>query len=128
MTMDHREIVEAYIAGVQRGDVDALVALFHEDAEIFMPLFDEPVVGIEPIRAFFEDLVGRWTTRIELTVDAIAVDGDVGMFEFTFAMALPGGGQHVAASVDVFHFEGGLVRKLRAYTDGGALRDAFGMA
>jgi steroid delta-isomerase len=123
--MDHRAIIDAYIAGVASGDVEGLVALFRPDAALQMPLYEQPLVGTDAIRAFYTELLGRWTTGIELTIHAVAIDGDVGMFEFTFMMTVPGGGQHVAASVDVFHFEDGLIRRMRAYTDGAALRAAL---
>ena len=123
--MDHRAIIDAYIAGVGAADVEGLVALFRHDAALQMPLYEQPLVGTDAIRAFYSDLLGRWTTGMELTIDAVAVDGDVGMFEFTFVMLLPGGGHHVAASVDVFHFEDGLIRRMRAYTDGASLREAL---
>jgi ketosteroid isomerase-like protein len=123
----NREIVEAYIAGVRAGDVEALVSLFGDDAEVHMPSHDEPLRGKDELRAFYSDLIGRWTSAIDPVVHAIAVDGDVGMFEFTLTITLPDGGRYVAASVDVFHMRGGLIRRLQAYTDGLSLRDALGL-
>jgi ketosteroid isomerase-like protein len=55
------------------------------------------------------------------------VDGDVGMFEFTFALVLPDGATHADSSVDVLRYEDGLIRSLRAYTDSHPLRRALGI-
>jgi ketosteroid isomerase-like protein len=123
----NREIVEAYIAGVRGRDVEALVSLFGDDAEIHVPTHDEPLRGKGELHAFYADLLGRWTSAIDPVVHAIAVDGDVGMFEFTLTITLPDGGRYVAASVDVFHMRGGLIRRMQAYTDGLSLRDALGL-
>jgi len=125
--MTNRDIIEAYIAGVRAADADALVRLFRDDAEVYMPSHDEPLRSRDELRAFYEDLFDR-TAAIEPDVHAIAVDGDVGMFEFTLVITRADGGRHVAGSVDVFHFRDGGIRRLQAYTDGVSLREALGLS
>ncbi|MGD1057166.1 MAG: sigma-70 family RNA polymerase sigma factor [Solirubrobacteraceae bacterium] len=47
-----RELLDGYVAAFERYDVDALVALLHEDAIIAMPPFELWLQGLEEIRQF----------------------------------------------------------------------------
>lgn len=124
--MEHEAIIPAYVDRLQRGDVDGLVELFHDDCQLRMPLFAEPLRGKPRLREFYADLTSRWAA-IDVTVHAAVTQGDVGMFEFTFALLLPDGGTHADSSVDVFRYEDGRIRSLRAYTDSSPLRRALGI-
>jgi len=48
-----RELLEGYVEAFERYDVDALVALLHEDAIVEMPPFELWLRGVADIRTFF---------------------------------------------------------------------------
>jgi RNA polymerase sigma-70 factor (ECF subfamily) len=60
-----REIVESYIDAMQRGDVDAVVAMLAEDAAWSMPPLSTWYGGIDAVRRFLRDgpLSGAWRWR-----------------------------------------------------------------
>jgi ketosteroid isomerase-like protein len=121
------DIITAYVERLGNADVDGLVDLFTDDCSLQMPLYDEPLIGKERLREFYADLTSRWES-IELTVHAAFADDEVGMFEFSFDLVLAGGATHRDSSVDVFRYEGGRIKSLRAYTDSHPLRRALGIA
>lgn len=65
MGRDPREVVEALQLAINAGDVDAAVALFHDDASVSIPALG-PREGKEAIRELFEFCAGielRWELR-----------------------------------------------------------------
>jgi RNA polymerase sigma-70 factor (ECF subfamily) len=51
-----RELLDGYVDAFERYDVDALVALLHEDAIVSMPPFELWLQGIADIRTFFSGM------------------------------------------------------------------------
>lgn len=45
--------VHAYVAALNAGDLDAIVALYADDASVEDPVGSTPLVGTEAIRAFY---------------------------------------------------------------------------
>jgi RNA polymerase sigma-70 factor, ECF subfamily len=58
---DERELLQRYLAAWNRGDIDDLVGLLREDAEIRMP--DRELVGAREIGLFFRDVAARGDLR-----------------------------------------------------------------
>ena len=61
--------VHAYVAALNAGDLDAIVALYADDASVEDPVGSTPLVGTEAIRAFYAR-----STAIALQV---TLDGEV---------------------------------------------------
>ena len=105
MTTIH-PIVDGYVAAINAGDADAVVALFADEAVLVNPL--GTFTGSDEITGFYRDVVvaGQAVLTIgEVVVDA--TDGSAGAVvtaEVVAASPLdPDGGQLVAD--DVFHLD-----------------------
>jgi steroid delta-isomerase-like uncharacterized protein len=71
MAADPRSVVTAYVAAFNRGDLDALVALFAPDALVYGVL---GFGGVDVARPIWRDLMQ--CLGMQLTIEAMAVDGD----------------------------------------------------
>jgi RNA polymerase sigma-70 factor, ECF subfamily len=58
---DERELLQRYVSAWNRGDIDGLVGLLREDAEIRMP--DRELVGAREIGLFFRDVAAHGDLR-----------------------------------------------------------------
>jgi steroid delta-isomerase-like uncharacterized protein len=69
-------VIEELIAGFNTGDLDRVMALYHDDA-IFQefPLNAEPIVGADLIRHAFTEAVTAFS-EISLTAVNVVVEGD----------------------------------------------------
>jgi ketosteroid isomerase-like protein len=56
MSGAYRELIDAFGRGWERGDVDAIAALFSDDAVFVETPFSAPERGIAAIRAYWRDL------------------------------------------------------------------------
>lgn len=84
-----RQVVEAWIEAFNRGDVDALAGMYHEDA-INHQVANEPVHGREAIRAMF----AREFAAAEMVCikDNLFEDGDWAILEWRDPQGLRGCG------------------------------------
>jgi RNA polymerase sigma-70 factor (ECF subfamily) len=104
-----RELVEAYVDAWERGDVDAVAALLAEDAIFSMPPWPMWWQGRDAIAGFVGVAVetcpeGRaLPTRAngQLAVAHYALDADTG--------------RYLAAAIDVFTFEGPLIKEITGF-------------
>jgi len=75
-----RSVIEQYLAGMQAGPsgLDALVALFTDDAVYVEPFAGQPVVhsGRDEIQAFFANALQQHLNGARLTLDRLDVDGE----------------------------------------------------
>lgn len=55
----YRDMLQRYVAGVSKDDVDAVCALFADDAVIEDPFGTEPMVGAAAVRAFYDSVAAR---------------------------------------------------------------------
>lgn len=105
--------VHGYVDGFAKGDVEGIVALFAEDAEIEDPVGTPLKVGHEAIRAFYQYSVG---TGAKLRLDGpIRVGPDCAAFAFQVQLAMDGKALTVDV-IDIFRFDdAGKVRRMEAY-------------
>lgn len=97
---DHDQLIRAYVDAHQRADVDAIVALLHEDVRISMPP-EAPCIGAREAREFFTHLLGpdgpgAWHLVPTRANGAPAIANYV---------REPGGPEYRALSIDVLRIE-----------------------
>jgi hypothetical protein len=118
-------IVGAYLAAVEAGDVDAMLALFTEGAVVHSPLY-----GVRPATEFYPALFAD-TSEAHLTLrgsmQGTSQDGAALLsFWFHFDWRLPDGTAAPFEVVDVAELdEDGLIRSLRIVYDTVDVRPAF---
>lgn len=118
-TVEHiKSVVERYAAAHSAGDVDAVVALFADDAVVVDPVDQPEHRGKDAVRAFFGG------THDNLDGLELLVTGPVRAVDRFAAVPLRAvstvGDQRFAVDiVDVFTFgDDGLVTEMRAYWNG----------
>jgi limonene-1,2-epoxide hydrolase len=85
---DPIELVSDFCTQWARGDIDALVGYFTDDA-VYHNIPVDPVVGRDAIRSTIQMFTGG-VERIEFRVRNIAADGDVVLTERLDVFVLPG--------------------------------------
>ena len=105
--------VHGYVEGFANADVEAIVALFAEDAVVEDPVGTPPKAGHDAIRAFYAFSVG---TGAKLHLEGpIRVGPDYAAFAFQVRLTMDGKAATVDV-IDVFRFDGaGKVRRMEAY-------------
>src|SRR5215510_4397118 len=102
-----KELVEAYIEAWERRDVDAVAALLVEDALFSMPPWSRWWRGRELIAGFAGD-----ESCAEVRSVATRANGQPAVASYGFDAKT---GRFVAAAIDVFTFEGALIREMTAF-------------
>ncbi|PSK89560.1 nuclear transport factor 2 family protein [Taibaiella chishuiensis] len=104
--MEPKTIVQAWIAAFNKGDADALGALYHDDA-VNHQVANEPVTGREAIHAMFV----REFATVEMVCipEQIFQDGDWAILEWKDPLGLRGCG--------FFHVVSGKIKFQRGYWD-----------
>ena len=105
--------VHAYVDGFERGDADALAALFADDATVEDPVGTPLKRGHDEIRSFY---VASMATGAKLVLDGPVRVAD-GHAAFAFHVPLHFDGKHMEIHViDTFAFNAdGKVREMRAF-------------
>lgn len=101
-----RAVVEAWVEAFNRGDIDALTALYHENAVNHQVAY-EPLEGRDAIRALFEAEFARATMVCQ--VENIFVDGEWAILEWSDPLGVRGCG--------FFHTRDGRIIFQRGYFD-----------
>ena len=113
-TPEHMQAaVRAYIAALNAGDIDAIVALYAEDATVEDPVGSPPHHGHAAIRTFYAASVAmKLEVQLEGQVRAVASEA-----AFAFSVGLTVDGKRVVIRpIDVFRFnEAGKVVQMRAF-------------
>ncbi|WP_407715511.1 steroid Delta-isomerase [Comamonas testosteroni] len=105
-------VVQRYVAALNSGDLDGIVALFADDATVEDPVGSEPRRGREAIRAFYANSL-KLPLAVELTQEVRAV-ADEAAFAFTVSFEYQGR-KTVIAPIDHFRFnDAGKVASMRA--------------
>jgi steroid delta-isomerase len=116
------DVCDRYIAAVAAGDVDAVLALYADDATIEDPVGTDPKHGKEELRAFYAANAG-----IELTMRRLGpatVVGNRAAFQFGIWVDL-GDRKITMTSTDVMTFDDeGRITSMTAYPDFEADPDA----
>ena len=110
-----RALVETYVGAVGRQDLDAVLALFAEDAYQEDPIGTPPNVGIEAVRAFFERSFAM-PFSTELT-GPVLVTGDHAAFHFTISVPLGEESLTVRVIDQIRVDDQGRIAELRAVVD-----------
>jgi ketosteroid isomerase-like protein/rubrerythrin len=112
-----QQFVEALRLVEDRGDVDAMVALFHADAEASNPTHAEPLRGESGVRHFWTAYRDAFDeVRSEFSKIVEGPDGTA-MLEWTSRGRLRGGEGFSYSGVTVLELRDGRVRRFRAYFD-----------
>lgn len=109
--MSTRELVESYFAACSRGDVDAIVDCFHDDATIY-DTNHPPVHGAVGIGEFYAKVAQRWAGAV-WHVDTF-VEGDGGHCASEWSMAAPSAGAVVRGS-EHYEIRDGRIAQIRQY-------------
>lgn len=114
--MSPRQVVEAWIEAFNRADIDALAALYAEDAVNHQVMWD-PLIGRPAILAMFE----REFDRAEMVCirENLFEDGDWAILEWCDPKGLRGCG--------FFQVQGGQIVVQRGYWDEGSFRRQQGL-
>ena len=109
---EDRQLLDRYVRAFERYDVDALVALLHEEVVLTMPPQSLWLTGRSDLRAWWLG-EGRRCEGSRLVPHAI--NGTLGFAQYTRA---PGpGGARVALALQVPTVADGVVRRLDVFTD-----------
>jgi steroid delta-isomerase len=114
-TKEHiQQLIESYVAAVGDHDLEAVLAVFAEDAVQEDPIGAPPNEGKDAIRAFFErSFAGDFTT--ELT-GPILINEPHAAFHFTITVNLGEGDPLIVRAIDALRVnEDGLIQEMRAY-------------
>ena len=114
--------VHAYVRALNTGDLDAIVALYAEGAEVEDPVGSKPKRGLEEIRAFY-----AVSTQLKLEV---ALEGEVRAVgneaAFAFSVSFDARGRRTTiCPIDLFRFDAqGRIVQMRAFFGSGNISSA----
>ena len=118
--MTGRTLAVAYLSAIERGDLDAILALFGPDATVYSPLY-----GPLPATEFYPRLLAD-TGRSQLHLRGVAQDGPLVSIWFRFDWTLPSGSAADFECVDMLELdEDGLIAALHIFYDTATNRPAF---
>jgi steroid delta-isomerase len=105
--------VHAYVRALNDGDVDTIVALYADEAEVEDPVGSAPQRGLAQIRAFYAASL-RLKLEVELEGQVRTADCEAA---FAFRVSFEAGGQRTTISpIDTFRFDdAGRIVQMRAY-------------
>jgi hypothetical protein len=111
MSIEGRGMAETYVDAINGGDLETLVALFADDAEVRNPVGE--CSGRAEVEAFYRDVV--IAAQLQLTPGRVVVDGDVVVLELEATTPLGAPGNRTL-TVDIFTLDtDGRVRSLDVY-------------
>jgi ketosteroid isomerase-like protein len=105
-------------------DVDGLLELFSEDATFSMILYERELRGKEELAEFFQMHLANWLEHREWATSVI-VAGNSAASELHFEGITRGGKPVAMDNLNVWDFEGGLIRRIRVYADTAPLVEAL---
>lgn len=105
--------VEAYVAAFEKGDPDAVAALYAEDATVEDPIGSSIHRGRAAVRAFYAESM---KTGAKLKLEGpVRVAGDYAVFPFSVNLNFGGGPKRIDV-IDTFRFNAaGEVVEMRAF-------------
>lgn len=105
--------VHAYIRALNEGDLEAIVALYADDAEVEDPVGSPPKRGLAEIRAFYAGSL-RLSLQVELEGAVRAVASEAA---FAFSVSFEHQGQRTTIRpIDLFRFNAaGRIVQMRAF-------------
>jgi uncharacterized protein len=121
MTASTRDVVEALYAAYLAGDLDAMLALCHEDVEVRF-LGQGTFHGRREAHAFMSGAASQ-LDELEFEVERIVVDGDVGAGIWRERAVSATGAPWINHGVDVVHVRDGRIVRLHENNDVRAVHD-----
>ncbi|MGI9432325.1 MAG: nuclear transport factor 2 family protein [Myxococcota bacterium] len=116
-----RAVYDRYPALMTKGDVDAIVALYADDATIEDPIGSELRSGRAAIREFYEASAGTVTIRLTGPVRVAGCEAATPMV----VLMGPEGQQQALEVISVMKFtDDGLIQSMRAFWSFDAMRPA----
>jgi hypothetical protein len=118
--MTSRELAAAYLGALERGDLQALLALFRPGAIVHSPLYG-PVPAAEFYPRVFAD-----TGNAKLHLRGVTRGERLACIWFRFDWTLPSGADAGFECVDILELDDqGLITALRIFYDTAHIRPAF---
>lgn len=106
-------VVHAYVRALNAQDLDAIVALYADDATVEDPVGTEPIRGREAIRAFYARTVAL-PLQVQLE-GQVRVAGRECAFAFSVSLVYQGR-RSTFRPIDTFRFDGaGRIVQMRAF-------------
>jgi RNA polymerase sigma-70 factor, ECF subfamily len=106
-----RVLVDRYVAAFERYDVDALVALVHEDVTLSMPPYPLWLRGIDAVRTFFGTIAG---VNRDARLVPVAANGSPGVAVYK---STGPGGRHEAFGIEVIEQSEGKIIGIHAFLE-----------
>ena len=130
MAETNKQVVRRYVDAVNRGDADALRALFTDDAVVHGVLGWGPASEVIPIWCELHA-----SMRFELTIEAMVAEGDVVAVRYTergrsvgpFAGRPPTGRAFELLTMEWLELRGGRIRRRWGVFDSASLSRQIGM-
>lgn len=122
-----KEIIFKLYRSVNNGDVNACVDLFtddavliHPDIEVLDPNLSSPFKGKQAIRRFFINQSKR-----DFILESLNIirEGDKAASEWVDRWTTPEGNRHELYGVDIYEFDGNLIKRCRIYCDPSKVRE-----
>lgn len=110
-----KDLVRGYFAAVNDERWDDVVALFHDDASLYVPSV-RPKHGKERIRSFYES-IGRSFASHETSIVFLIAEGDRAAATIRYDGVSADGTPVVVHATDTFTCEDGRIRELRIVFD-----------
>lgn len=118
--MTAHALARDYLTAIERGDLAAILRLFHPAAIVHSPLY-----GPLPATEFYPKLLTD-TGRSELTLRGVTRQANLASIWFRFRWILPSGTVTDFECVDILELDDqGLIVALRIFYDTAATRQAF---
>lgn len=114
--------IHAYVRALNAGDLEAIVALYAEDASVEDPIGTPPHVGIGAIRAFYSRSVAL---PLEVALEGVPrIAGQECAFAFRVSFTYEGR-RTTICPIDTFRFnDEGRIVAMRAYFGAGNITEA----
>jgi RNA polymerase sigma-70 factor (ECF subfamily) len=106
-----RALVDRYVEAFERYDVDALVALVHEDVTLSMPPYPLWLRGIDAVRTFFGTIAG---VNRNARLVPVAANGSPGVAVYK---STGPGGRHEAFGIEVIEQSEGKIIGIHAFLE-----------
>lgn len=112
-TASPEAVVHAYVAALNAGDLEAIVALYADDATVEDPVGSAPIRGRDAIRAFYARSV---SVPLQVALEGpVRVAGRECAFPFSVAVVYEGK-RTTFRPIDTFRFDdAGRIVQMRAY-------------
>lgn len=119
---DHiRGVFERYVKHLSAGDVEGVVAMYHDDATVEDPIGSEPHRGREAIRRFYAASAGHFAMKL---TGPVRVAGHEAAAPMRVLLG-PEGARKAIDVIDLMTFdEGGAITSMRAFWSPDDIRPA----